>query len=165
MNQSHYFKTVIAVISVFIAVVLGWSLGSNLMSPFYTTNREKRFLQVPGFKTLVEEHPTLLSFQLMEQDEFLKENTIQQVWVVKHSSQKATVFSPFCPHLGCRYKWDPALKEFDCPCHASFFNLKGQVLSGPAPRPLDTLSYMIKDDQLYIQWEQFKPGVSQKIEL
>ncbi len=165
MKQSRYFKAVVTVVSLFIIAALGWSFGSYLVSPFYNTSRKQRLFEVDGFKTLVEEHPTQLSFQMIAQDEFIKENKIQQVWVVKHAGDKVTVFSPFCPHLGCRYNWDPALKKFFCPCHASIFNIKGQVLSGPAPRSLDTLPYVIKDDQLYVQWEQFKPGVSQKIEI
>ncbi len=40
-----------------------------------------------------------------------------------------------CTHLGCT----PRLKAdaFVCPCHGSRFSPEGQVVSGPATRPLD----------------------------
>ena len=42
-----------------------------------------------------------------------------------------------CTHLGCTVPWDGAQGRFACPCHASAFDITGQVLSPPAPRPLD----------------------------
>ncbi len=42
-----------------------------------------------------------------------------------------------CTHLGCTVAFDPERKTFPCPCHASSFDLRGDVLSPPAPRALD----------------------------
>ncbi|MBW2510976.1 MAG: Rieske (2Fe-2S) protein [Deltaproteobacteria bacterium] len=42
-----------------------------------------------------------------------------------------------CTHLGCSVPWDEEKNQFVCPCHGSTFNLTGEVLSAPAPRPLD----------------------------
>lgn len=42
-----------------------------------------------------------------------------------------------CTHLGCAVGWNKETDEFDCPCHASSFNMMGEVISPPAPRPLD----------------------------
>lgn len=39
-----------------------------------------------------------------------------------------------CTHLGCTVTVTPA--EIVCPCHGSRFDLKGNVLKGPADRPL-----------------------------
>ena len=46
-----------------------------------------------------------------------------------------------CPHLGCSYGLDTGGKRFLCPCHASVFNLEGQVLPGPAANPLSHLTW------------------------
>lgn len=47
--------------------------------------------------------------------------------------------SAVCTHLGCitRYKSDE--KIIACPCHGSRFDLEGDVIHGPAPRPLPWL--------------------------
>jgi Rieske Fe-S protein len=37
-----------------------------------------------------------------------------------------------------------------CPCHTSFFSIEGQVLSGPAPRPLDRYVTRIENNRLQI---------------
>nr|WP_319392495.1 ubiquinol-cytochrome c reductase iron-sulfur subunit [uncultured Desulfobacter sp.] len=42
-----------------------------------------------------------------------------------------------CTHLGCTVPWDDEKKQFICPCHASVFDISGNVISPPAPRPLD----------------------------
>jgi cytochrome b6-f complex iron-sulfur subunit len=42
-----------------------------------------------------------------------------------------------CTHLGCTVPWVADEGRFVCPCHASSFDLHGEVLSAPAPRALD----------------------------
>ena len=42
-----------------------------------------------------------------------------------------------CTHLGCTVPWDSKGSVFLCPCHASAFDRTGEVISPPAPRPLD----------------------------
>lgn len=42
-----------------------------------------------------------------------------------------------CTHLGCSVHWNSAEKSWDCPCHASRFDVEGQVLHGPAPTALE----------------------------
>jgi cytochrome b6-f complex iron-sulfur subunit len=41
-----------------------------------------------------------------------------------------------CPHLGCTLPWIEEEKKFLCPCHASAFDIHGDVLRSPAPRAM-----------------------------
>ena len=42
-----------------------------------------------------------------------------------------------CTHLGCSVPWVEKEMKFACPCHGSAFDITGNVIDAPAPRPLD----------------------------
>ena len=51
-----------------------------------------------------------------------------------------------CTHLGCTVPWLVKEKRFACPCHASAFDIKGEVINPPAPRPLDLYRLFIENN-------------------
>lgn len=55
-----------------------------------------------------------------------------------------------CTHLGCTVPWREDESRFNCPCHSSIFNDKGEVVSGPAPRPLDIFPVEIVDGDVVV---------------
>lgn len=55
-----------------------------------------------------------------------------------------------CTHLGCIVYWDKQKKILPCPCHAGFFDLNGNVISGPPPRPLPKATAKIVGDKIIV---------------
>jgi cytochrome b6-f complex iron-sulfur subunit len=51
--------------------------------------------------------------------------------------------SAVCTHLGCITRFVSDEKCIACPCHGSRFDLEGNVLHGPAPRPLQWLEVQL----------------------
>ena len=43
-----------------------------------------------------------------------------------------------CPHLGCTVPpFNTNTSSYNCPCHGSIYNYEGELIGGPAPRPMD----------------------------
>ncbi|PIP84391.1 MAG: Rieske (2Fe-2S) protein [Elusimicrobia bacterium CG_4_9_14_3_um_filter_62_55] len=59
----------------------------------------------------------------------------QRVWIVR-SAQGIYALWARCTHLGCTPNWFISEMRFKCPCHGSNYNPAGDVLAGPAPKPL-----------------------------
>ena len=49
-----------------------------------------------------------------------------------------------CTHLSCSVPWVADEERFVCPCHASAFDRKGDVLQPPAPRAMDLFEVVIE---------------------
>jgi len=151
-----------AVISAIISLLLGIPFVAALIAPTYRRT-QSLYAKAADVGSLPNEQPVSLRFQLQRADAFIRQTVTQEAWVVKHSDDAVTVFSPICTHLGCHYDWLASANKFVCPCHNSIFSITGKVLGGPAPRPLDTLPSRIEDGVLYVKWERFQAGVPEKI--
>lgn len=54
--------------------------------------------------------------------------------VIRRSGNKVAAISTVCTHLGCTV--NPSETGFDCPCHGSQYDERGDVIGGPAPKSL-----------------------------
>jgi cytochrome b6-f complex iron-sulfur subunit len=55
-----------------------------------------------------------------------------------------------CTHLGCSVPWVEEEGQFHCPCHGSLYNRMGEVIGGPAPRPLDIFPITIRGGEVWV---------------
>jgi cytochrome b6-f complex iron-sulfur subunit len=55
-----------------------------------------------------------------------------------------------CPHLGCRVPFCDRSGRFECPCHGSIYNIRGEYIQGPAPRGMDRFGLQIQKGQVLV---------------
>lgn len=58
----------------------------------------------------------------------------QRIGVYRESEDKYFFISTKCPHLGCSLEWNQNELTWDCPCHGSRFDYRGNLISNPAMR-------------------------------
>ena len=107
------------------------------------------FVDVGSIASLPDGEPTEISFQRPKVDAWKESLVDATAWVLREG-EKVTAFGPSCPHLGCGYVWNNDRSEFVCPCHDSFFNKDGGVVSGPSPRPLDRFETRVENGRLFL---------------
>lgn len=73
----------------------------------------------------------------------------EPVFVLK-TGRGVEVFSAACPHVRCTLRFNPATREFDCPCHGSSFTLDGVRLRGPAPRNMVAADFEISGGDVVV---------------
>lgn len=56
----------------------------------------------------------------------------EKIGVYKNNDGETFIVSIKCPHLGCQLEWNPDELSWDCPCHGSRFDYKGNLLDVPA---------------------------------
>lgn len=60
----------------------------------------------------------------------------RRLGVYRESEENYYCVSLKCPHLGCKLEWNGDEKSWDCPCHGSRFNYKGELIDNPAQRDI-----------------------------
>lgn len=53
-----------------------------------------------------------------------------------------------CTHLGCKLRYLPGAAQFHCMCHGSLFAENGEVLRGPAIRPMERVFISLSSDEM-----------------
>ncbi len=56
----------------------------------------------------------------------------KKVGIYKDTAGYCYMVKPICTHLKCELQFNQNDKTWDCPCHGSRFNYKGQVINNPA---------------------------------
>ena len=59
-------------------------------------------------------------------------------------------FSAVCTHLNCTVQYDDQASVIWCACHNGKFDLNGQVISGPPPRPLEAYQVNVRGDEIVV---------------
>lgn len=61
----------------------------------------------------------------------------QKIGIYKNNEGEVYKVNPVCKHLGCELSWNNLEKTWDCPCHGSRYDFKGNLIYGPSVKNLD----------------------------
>ena len=75
----------------------------------------------------------------------------EPVFVIRTRAGALIGVSAVCTHLHCVLNYERDQGLITCPCHEGSFDLSGNVLSGPPPRPLRTYRVEARLGQIYLQ--------------
>jgi len=70
--------------------------------------------------------------------------------LVRDGAGEFSAFLATCTHLACTVTYDPDSQHIVCPCHQGLFDLEGEVVSGPPPRPLERLQVEVDQDTIHV---------------
>ena len=70
--------------------------------------------------------------------------------LVRTPSGELKAFSATCTHLDCIVQYRSDMKMVWCACHNGQYNLSGQNVGGPPPRPLEEFAVNIRGDEIVV---------------
>jgi Rieske Fe-S protein len=59
--------------------------------------------------------------------------------LIRNADGELKAFSAVCTHLECTVQYKADTAQLWCACHNGLYDLSGNVVSGPPPRPLERL--------------------------
>lgn len=85
------------------------------------------------------------------------------VWLLRDGEEPSSLrgFSAVCPHLGCLI--EHVTDGFSCPCHTTAFNIRGERLSGAAPRGMDPIEVRVVEGMVNVRYKKFRLGVPERL--
>lgn len=76
---------------------------------------------------------------------------ITPFFVVRLDAERVVALSAVCTHVRCILGYDAGRRILVCPCHDGRFDLSGNVLSGPPPRPLPGYPVSVRAGEVFVQ--------------
>jgi Rieske Fe-S protein len=70
--------------------------------------------------------------------------------LVRTATGELKAFSAVCTHLNCTVQYRSDLGHIWCACHNGHFDLNGQNIEGPPPRPLDAFVVNVRGTQIVV---------------
>jgi Rieske Fe-S protein len=121
---------------------LGTVFTASLVYPLF------RFLWPPGDKSGGEGRIGIPMDEMLAGQSRVVLVRGEPVLVIREAN-RVVALSATCTHLSCIVKYKGGGVVL-CPCHASAFDLSGNVTAGPAPRPLPTVPVRIEGNQIVV---------------
>lgn len=165
VSRRRFLRWVSGIGAAISGVLVGIPVLRSIFSPALAKAQPAAWIKVAEDIALLDIGvPIRLDFLQNQSDAWVESRTQNSVWLLTEDGAHFKAYNGHCTHLGCSYLHDKELKTFACPCHRGQFDIKtGAVLAGPPPRPLDELPVEIRDSAVFVNYRDFRLGVSDKV--
>jgi menaquinol-cytochrome c reductase iron-sulfur subunit len=133
-----------------IAAILGLPAIAYIIDPARRSKEEQNWIPLGAVSKVEIGKPTLFKTRIEKQAGWTVNEQELTFYVLTENGRDFTAMSNVCTHLGCRVRWIADEEKFSCPCHNASFNKRGEVTSGPPPRPLDRYEVKEEDGQIFV---------------
>ena len=152
INRRQFVTIVVASVGTIMAAFIGLPAIGYLISPATKVQDKDEWIPLGPLENYPVGTPTLFTFTRTTVNGWEKTANSYGVYVMRYTQEQYKVFSNMCTHLSCRVNWKEDLSDYVCPCHDGHFDINGQVVSGPPPRPLDEYETKLEEGVLYIHY-------------
>jgi menaquinol-cytochrome c reductase iron-sulfur subunit len=140
LSRNGFVKVIAATVGTVMGAIIGIPAIGYLISPATKVQKSDSWIPLGPLENIPLSEPTLFSFTRTQINGWEKTVNSYGVYAWRKNEFEVLVFSNVCTHLGCRVKWEADKDAYVCPCHAAKFDIEGNVIDGPPPRPLDLYS-------------------------
>jgi len=70
--------------------------------------------------------------------------------LIRTAEGELQAYNAVCTHLQCTVQYKADTAQIWCACHNGLYDLKGNVVSGPPPRPLERLTVNQRGDDVVV---------------
>jgi Rieske Fe-S protein len=152
LSRNDFVKGVVGVLGTVMGVVIGLPAVAYVLSPALKTSSSDAWIPLGPLENYPIGTPTMFNFTRTKVNGWEKTTNSYGVYVYRKNESETVIFSNVCTHLSCRVNWDEAAQIYACPCHDAHFDINGQVVSGPPPRPMDTYESKVEEGNLYLHF-------------
>lgn len=140
LSRNGFVKVIVAMVGTAMGAIIGVPAIGYLISPVTKIQKSDSWIPLGPLENIPLGVPTLFNFTRTVITGWERTVNSYGVYVWRKNEDEVKVFSNVCTHLSCRVKWDDDNKIYKCPCHAGIFDIEGNVVDGPPPRPLKLYS-------------------------
>jgi menaquinol-cytochrome c reductase iron-sulfur subunit len=149
-GRRTFLARAIVAIHAAMGATLAFIVGATTLTPSFA-RRTDTWLRAAPLDSLPDDHPLAVTLRVTRQDGYSQVVDRTVVYLVRTGDDGVRALQSTCTHLGCRTSYDRRSKRILCPCHGGVFDTMGNVLDGPPPAPLPTLTTRIEDGQVLVQ--------------
>lgn len=70
--------------------------------------------------------------------------------LVRNADGSYRAYAATCTHLNCTVQYRGDLEQLWCACHNGFYDMNGNVVSGPPPTPLEVYTVGVADGDVVV---------------